>query len=72
MGRTYIVYGISLVLSTAMNYYLVASLEMEHRYAWASTMILVGVFNYFLVSKYAFAGTTPVSIPSELEVEQKV
>ncbi|EFC36889.1 predicted protein [Naegleria gruberi] len=53
--RTYFVYGISMVFSTILNYMLVGYFKVGHTYAWILSLILVGILNYFTVSKFAFA-----------------
>ena len=53
--RTYFVYGISMVFSTILNYTLVGYFQVGHTYAWILSLIVVGVLNYFTVSRFAFA-----------------
>jgi putative flippase GtrA len=49
LRTTFAVYSISLVISTILNYVLTSILVLHFRTAWIITMIVIGVFNYFMM-----------------------
>ena len=49
LGRTYLTYSSSIVISMITNHIIVAQLEFSHRQAWIFTMLWTGLFNYFML-----------------------
>jgi hypothetical protein len=47
LSKVYLAYLSSIILSTICNHSLVNYVGLAHRTAWLSTMIWIGVFNYF-------------------------
>ncbi|KAL9656300.1 hypothetical protein ABK040_007913 [Willaertia magna] len=62
LGRTYLIYGISMIISTILNYLL--TLFIDHRLAWISTLVFTGIVNYFLVSRLAFVDNKNTTLPT--------
>ncbi len=49
LGRTYLTYSSSIVLSTIANHTLVDYVQFSHYQAWFSTMCWIGIYNYVLL-----------------------
>lgn len=49
LGRTYLAYSASIVLSMISNHYIIDILKLSHRDAWIITMLWTGLLNYFLL-----------------------
>ena len=49
LGRTYMAYAASIVLSVVSNHFVVSVLELSHRNAWLITMLWTGIMNYFIL-----------------------
>jgi putative flippase GtrA len=49
LGRTYLAYSASIVLSMFSNHYIINILKLSHRDAWIITMLWTGLLNYFLL-----------------------
>ena len=47
LGRTYLAYSSSIVISMFMNHYLVEGFGLEHKIAYLITMLGTGIYNYF-------------------------
>ena len=47
LGRTYLAYSSSIVISMFMNHYLVEGFGLEHKVAYLITMLGTGIYNYF-------------------------
>ena len=49
LGKTYLTYSSSIVLSTITNHLLVEGFGIAHEIAWISTMLWTGILNYILL-----------------------
>ncbi len=49
LGRTYLAYAASIILSVVSNYCIVNTLGASHRDAWIITMLWTGIMNYFIL-----------------------
>jgi hypothetical protein len=67
LGRTYLTYSSSIILSIVTNHVLVNGFNCTHKVAWVLTMLWTGIFNYFaLKSSWRSnpkALTSPVQSP---------
>ena len=49
LGRTYMAYASSIVLSMLSNHFISDILRFSHREAWVITMLWTGIMNYFIL-----------------------
>lgn len=49
LGRTYLTYSSSIMISMITNHLLVEFLQFAHQHAWIVTMIWTGIYNYFML-----------------------
>jgi len=49
--QTYLAYGISIAVSTVLNFVLIEYFFVDVSIAWISSLIATGFLNYFMVSK---------------------
>jgi hypothetical protein len=49
LGRTYLAYSASIVISMVTNHFIVDIFRISHARAWLATMIWTGIVNYFLL-----------------------
>jgi hypothetical protein len=49
LGRTYLTYSTSIVLSMVSNHVISNTLQFSHYQAWFITMLWTGILNYFLL-----------------------
>ena len=49
LGRTYLTYSVSIILSMISNHYFISLFHLSHRDAWIITMLWTGILNYFLL-----------------------
>lgn len=54
LRRTYVVYGSSLVATTALDWFLADRLGLHHRLAWILTLLAGGIANYLALRTWAF------------------
>ena len=47
LARTYMTYSSAIVISMVVNHSLVGYFKFSYRYAWLTTMIFTGIYNYF-------------------------
>jgi len=57
LGRMYVGFSLSIVLSTIFNYIMTTKMGIPHYVAWIATLIWTGVVNYFVLKKmWSFGG----------------
>lgn len=49
LGRTYMAYAASILLSMVANHFIVDIFKISHAHAWLVTMIWTGIVNYFIL-----------------------
>ena len=52
--RAYIMYSSSLLISSALNWYLVESLDIHHRLAWLICLLVTALLSLFFLKKFVF------------------
>jgi len=62
LGKTYLAYSLSILLSSVINDFLVAWIGLEHTLAWVATVVATGILNYFTV-KEAFKSADKPALP---------
>eukprot|EP00934_Nitzschia_sp_Nitz4_P000160 Nitzschia sp. Nitz4//scaffold33_size148984//73547//74308//NITZ4_002928-RA/size148984-processed-gene-0.166-mRNA-1//-1//CDS//3329548427//160//frame0 len=57
LGRMYAGYSLTIVLSTAFNWFLFRYAQVPHYVAWVITLLWTGIVNYFILKKlWSFGG----------------
>ena len=54
LGRAYLMYSGSLLVSSALNWALTEQYHMHHRLAWACCLIVTGLISLIFLKKYVF------------------
>ena len=49
LGRTYLTYSSSIVLSMITNHLIISFFALTHKQAWLITMLWTGLYNYFML-----------------------
>lgn len=49
LGKTYLTYSSSIVISMLANHILINVVKLQHLHAWFFTMICIGLYNYFML-----------------------
>jgi hypothetical protein len=51
LGRTYLTYSSSIVISTIANHCFMTYFLLSHKQAWVITMLWTGLYNYFMLKR---------------------
>ena len=66
LARTYMTYSSAIVVSMMANHFLVGYFKFSYRYAWFTTMIFTGIYNYFTLKATWRVKKEPTPPPNSL------
>jgi len=60
--RAYVMYSGSILISVALNWFLVEELLINHRLAWACCLFITALISFFFLKRYVFKRTDTIYI----------